>query len=69
MCYKLQQQKEQVRRWGGRDSFLGAMQTVNKSLQGLLDAPVGGIHGNKDLISPIAILISFTSILGKQMEI
>lgn len=29
----------------------------------------GGIHGNKYLISSIAVLISFTSILGKQMEI
>lgn len=52
-----------------RDSFLGALQTTNKSPQGLLGGPVWGTHANKSLSHPTAILLSFTAILGKQMEI
>lgn len=52
-----------------RDSFLGALQTTNKSLQGFLGGPVWGARANKSLIHPTAILLSFTAVLGKQMEI
>ena len=46
-----------------------ALQTTDKWLQRSLDTPACGVQGNKYLICPTAIFISFTSILGKQMEI
>lgn len=54
---------------GGSDWSLCAPQTADKSLWRSLDAPAWEVHGNKYLIHPTATFLSFTSILGKQMEI
>lgn len=54
----------------GREAQLPVLtMDQNKPLHRSLAAPVSGTQGSKHLIHPIVILISFTSILGKQMEI